>query len=326
MRAPDTGAPRADLYAAALDMVAHVDGRGALAAVVCEHHAWDDGYLPSPLIMATAMAARTTTLPITVAIVILPLCHPVRLAEEMIVLDILSGGRVSYVTAIGYRPEEYELYGSDFHRRGKLAEEKLGVLLRAKTGEPFSLDGRTVQVTPAPVTPGGPFVAWGGGSAPAARRAGRHGLAFIAQGGDPDLERIYADEARAHGHEPGICMIPSRDLATTVFVADDVDRAWDELGPYLMHDVRTYAASNTGDSTTASLSFATTAEELRAENRSHRILTVDEAIASVDAGELLQLQPLVVGLPPEIAWRYLRRVADDVMPGIGSGVASSSLG
>jgi alkanesulfonate monooxygenase SsuD/methylene tetrahydromethanopterin reductase-like flavin-dependent oxidoreductase (luciferase family) len=314
MRAPETGAPRADLYAAALDMASYVDGRGALAAVVCEHHTWDDGYLPSPLIMATAMAARTTTLPITVAVVLLPLCHPVRLAEEMVVLDILSGGRVSYVAAIGYRPQEYELYGLDFHQRGKLAEEKLGILLQAKTGEPFPLEGRTVQVTPAPVTPGGPFVAWGGGSIPAARRAGRHGLAFIAQGGDPGLEAVYADAARAHGHEPGFCMIPARDTATTVFVADDVDRAWAELGPYLMHDVLAYAASNAGDTTTASLSFATTADELRAENRTHRILGVEAAVALVRSGQPLQLHPLIGGLPPEIAWTYLRRVVEDVMP------------
>ena len=317
MRAPATGAPTSELYPAALEMARYAEGRGVMAAVVCEHHAWDDGYLPSPLILATAMAARTTTLPITVAVVLLPLCHPVRLAEEMIVLDILSGGRVGYVAAIGYRPEEYELYGVDFHQRGKLAEGKLAVLLKAKTGEPFELDGRTLQVTPAPVTPGGPFVAWGGGSAAAARRAGRHGLAFLAQGGDPGLEAVYADEARAHGHEPGFCMIPPRDLATTVFVADDVDRAWDELGPYLMHDVRAYAASNAGDSTTASLSFAATAEELRAENRSHRILTVDEAVAMVGSGQPLQLQPLVGGVPPEIAWPYLRRVVDDVMPRVG---------
>src|SRR5262249_19759152 len=137
MRAPATGAPRGDLYAAALDMVRFAEGRGVMAAVVCEHHAWDDGYLPSPLILATAMAARPTPLPSTVAVVILPLCHPIRLAEEMLVLDIISGGRVGYVAAIGYRPEEYELYGVDFHQRGKLAEEKLGILLAAKTGEPF---------------------------------------------------------------------------------------------------------------------------------------------------------------------------------------------
>ena len=319
MRAPETGAPRAELYAAALEMAAYAEDKGAMAAVVCEHHAWDDGYLPSPLILATAMAARTTTLPITVAIVTLPLCHPIRLAEEMIVLDILSAGRVGYVAAIGYRPEEYELYGLDFHRRGKLAEEKLGILLKAKSGEPFTFDGRTVQVTPAPATPGGPFVAWGGGSAAAARRAGRHGLAFIAQGGDPDLADVYAAEARAHGHEPGFCMIPPRDLATTVFVADDVDRAWDELGPYLMHDVATYAAANAGDATTASLSFATTADELRAENRSHRILGIEEAVALVAGGEPLQLHPLIGGLPPERAWPYLRRVVEDVMPKLGAG-------
>ncbi len=316
MRAPAGGAPSAELYAAALDMASFVEGRGALTAIVCEHHAMDDGYLPAPLILATALAVRTTTLPITVAAVLLPLCHPVRLAEEMVVLDVLSGGRVGYVAAIGYRPEEYELYGIDFHRRGQLADEKLAVLLAAKRGEPFELDGRTVQVTPAPHTPGGPWVAWGGGSVAAARRAGRHGLDFFAQSGGPELSEAYAEAARAHGHEPGSCLLPTTETTTTLFVADDVDRAWDELGPYLMHDVLSYASINPGDTRTASLSFATTVDELRAEDRSHRIVGVHEAVALVRSGVPLPLHPLVGGLPPELAWPYLRRVVDQVMPAL----------
>lgn len=305
LRAPDIGAPRAELYAAALDMAAWAESRGCMSAVLCEHHTSDDGYLPSPMILAAAMAARTTTLPITIAVVLLPLYDPVRLAEEMAVLDIISNGRVTYIAAIGYRPVEYEMYGVDFHARGKLAEQKLAVLLQAKTGEPFEHDGRHIHVTPAPVTPGGPMVMWGGGSVAAARRAGRFGVGFLAQGGGPELQTAYEHAAIEAGHQPLLCFVPPADTATTVFVAEDVDRAWDELGPFLMHDVRAYASWNEGNHDTASLSFVTTAEELRAENRSHRILDVDEAAELVRGGHPLQLHPLIGGLPPDIAWRYL---------------------
>jgi alkanesulfonate monooxygenase SsuD/methylene tetrahydromethanopterin reductase-like flavin-dependent oxidoreductase (luciferase family) len=313
MRAPAGGAPAPELYATALDMAAWAESRGCLSAVVCEHHAVEDGYLPSPLVLATAMAARTTTLPISVAVVVLPLYDPVRLAEEMVVVDVISRGRVSYVAGVGYRPVEYEMFGIDFSRRGRLADEKLEILLRAKTGEPFEHDGRRIHVTPTPVTPGGPMVAWGGGSAPAARRAGRHGIGFFGQSGDPELARAYEEAARAAGHEPGMCFLPPDDAPTTVFVAEDVDRAWEELGPHLMHDVLGYAEWNAGRTDTASVSSATSVEELRAERASHRILSVDEAVELVRGGGLLALHPLVGGLPPDIAWTYLR-TAVEVVP------------
>jgi alkanesulfonate monooxygenase SsuD/methylene tetrahydromethanopterin reductase-like flavin-dependent oxidoreductase (luciferase family) len=318
MRAPATGAPATELYQAALDMAAWGETRGCVSALLCEHHAASDGYLPSPMVLASAMAARTTTLPITIAVLLLPLYDPVRLAEEMVVLDIISQGRMMFVAAIGYRPVEYEMYGVDYHNRGKIAEEKLGVLLQAKTGEPFEYEGRPIHVTPSPLTPGGPFVAWGGGSVAAARRAGRHGLGFFAQKGDPALGVAYEEAARQAGHEPGMCLLSSVDAPTTVFVAEDVDRAWEELGPYLMHDVLSYAEWNEGNTDTSSLSFVQTAEELRAENRSHRIFSVDEAIEFVRGGAPLGLHPLIGGLPPEIAWRYLNTVADKVMPAVSA--------
>jgi alkanesulfonate monooxygenase SsuD/methylene tetrahydromethanopterin reductase-like flavin-dependent oxidoreductase (luciferase family) len=318
MRAPGTGAPASDLYGAALDMASWAESRGALAAVLCEHHGADDGYLPAPVVLASAMAARTTTLAINIAVVLLPLYDPVRLAEEMVVLDIVSGGRVSYVAAIGYVPSEYEMYDVEFGRRGKIADEKLEVLLKAKTGEAFEHDGRRIHVTPPPITPGGPMVAWGGGSLPAARRAGRNGLGFFGQKGDDALRVAYEEAARANGHEPGMCMLPDPESCQTLFVADDLDKAWEELGPYLMHDVHSYAKWNEGNTDTASLSFAATAEELRAENRSHRIVTVDEAVEMVRGGMPLPLHPLIGGLPPEIAWRYLETVADEVMPAVSA--------
>jgi len=316
MRAPAIGAPAADLYSAALEMAAWAESRGAVNVTVCEHHASDDGYCPSPMVLATALAARTTTLRITVAVVVLPLYDPIRLAEEMAVLDQISRGRVLYVAAIGYRPIEYEQFGIDFHQRGAMVEDKLALLLRAKSGEPFEHEGRRVHVTPQPFTPGGPMVAYGGGTVVAARRAGRHGVGFFAQRGGPELQEAYEQAARAAGHEPGFCYLPPPDLPTTTFVAHDVDRAWDELGPHMLYDAQAYAAWNEGDDTTSSLSFASNVEQLRAESRSHRIISVDEAIAEVRAGSMLGLQPLAGGLDPEVAWRYLRVVTDDVVPAV----------
>lgn len=92
MRAPAQGAPAVELYAAATEMCAWAEGRGCPAAVLCEHHGSDDGYLPSPLMPASAIAARTERLALS-PVVILPLYDPVRLAEEMAVLDIISNGR-----------------------------------------------------------------------------------------------------------------------------------------------------------------------------------------------------------------------------------------
>ncbi len=316
MRAPAFGASTTDLYRAALEMAEWSESRGALTAILCEHHSMEDGYLPSPVVLATAMAARTTSLQIMVAVVIVPLYEPVRLAEDMVVLDIISGGRVSYVGGVGYRPEEFEHHGVDFKQRGRIADEHLGLLLRAKSGEPFEHEGRRIHITPSPVTPGGPRIAWGGGTAVAVRRAARFGLDFLGQGGDPTMEATYAEESRANGHEPGFCFVPPLDTVTTLFVAHDVDRAWEEIGPHMLHDVMAYASVNAGNTHTASLTAATTVEQLRAENRTHRIVTVDEAVEMARSGVPLQLQPLAGGLPPETAWPYLRIVTDEVMPAL----------
>jgi alkanesulfonate monooxygenase SsuD/methylene tetrahydromethanopterin reductase-like flavin-dependent oxidoreductase (luciferase family) len=282
--------------------------------MVCEHHSATDGYLPSPMVLASALAGRTERIRIMVSVVLLPLYDPVRLAEEMCVLDIISGGRVRYVAAIGYRPVEYEMYGIDYHRRGAIAEEKLGLLLRAKTGEPFTHEGRRIHVTPAPVTPGGPPIAWGGGSVAAARRAGRHGIDLMAQTDDPALADAYREAAEAAGHAPGRTFLPPKGAASSIFVADDVDRAWEEVGPYLLHDAMTYAEWNGGDHSSSNASQARTPEELRAENGPYRVFSVEEAIAHVRSGRPLTLHPLVGGLPPEIAWRYLKIVTDQVLP------------
>jgi len=311
LRAPEGGVSTAALYAAALDMVAWAESNGCAVVVLSEHHGSPDGYLPTPIVMAAAMVARTTTLPFMIGAAIVPLYEPVRLAEEIAVLDNLSGGRVSYVFGLGYRPEEFEMFGVAMAERAGRTEENLQIVIEALKGEPFDLGDRRVWVTPRSFTAGGPSIAYGGGSVAAARRAARYGLDFLAQTDRAGLAEAYREEAARVGREPGNLMLPSPGDPTTVFVADDVERAWAELGPYLLHDAVMYSAWNDA-SDIASLSQAKTVEALRAEQGAHRIFTMDEAIEHVKTHGILQLHPLVGGLPPDIAWPYLRRAAQAV--------------
>src|SRR4051812_32656354 len=100
MRAPVGSAPAADLYAAAVDMCAWAEDRGAVMAVLSEHHATADGHLPAPHLLAAAIAARTKHLAILLAAVPITFWDPVRLAEQISVLDIIARGRVSYAFGI----------------------------------------------------------------------------------------------------------------------------------------------------------------------------------------------------------------------------------
>ncbi len=313
MRDPGWASPPAALYAAVPEMCAWAEDHGGIAAVLCEHHGSEDGYLPSPLMLAPAIAARTQSLALSL-ILILPFYEPVRLAEDMAILDIVSGGRATYILALGYRPEEYEHFGLSLRDRGRLADEKLALLRRLLAGETVIHDGRRITVTPRPQTGGGPALTWGGGTVAAARRAGKYGLGLLANANVDGMREAYEAACREHGHQPGPVMLPNRDHPSVCFVADDVERAWSELGEYLLHDVRSYAAWNPGDETSAGFSHATTVDELREAAASHVIISVPEAISRVRDGEILNLSPLCGGLPPEIAWPYLKRAGEVVLP------------
>jgi alkanesulfonate monooxygenase SsuD/methylene tetrahydromethanopterin reductase-like flavin-dependent oxidoreductase (luciferase family) len=314
MRAPgQSAAQRAALYRCAIDMAAYADQRGCASVIISEHHASEDGYLPSPFPLASAMAAVTSSVPIVVAAAILPLYEPVRMAEDMIVLDHISAGRAMFVLGLGYRPVEYELHGVSYADRGRIADEKLSALLDALAG---------TAVTPRPFSAGGLMISWGGTSKAAARRAGRNGLGFIAQTDNPELQTVYEEAARDAGHEPGLCVLPSPGVPLSVFVNDDVDAGWAEIGDALLADAIPYydwniEAGSAGG--TASLDAARTVDELRKEHGSHRVVTVAEAADLVRTHGSLSLQPLSGGLDPEVAWPYLRRVVDEVLPAAAGG-------
>ncbi|HEU4429520.1 MAG TPA: LLM class flavin-dependent oxidoreductase [Myxococcota bacterium] len=313
MRLRDGDASAAALYRAAIEMTVWGEQHGAALAMVSEHHASSDGYLPAPLVLASALAARTTELPIQVGALLVPLHDPIELAEQMAVLDIVSGGRVSYVCALGYRPEEYAMFGRDIRQRGKRMEACLAALKRAWSGEPFEYEGRPVRVTPRPLTPGGPPL-WMGGNAPeAVRRAARFGMGMLTMGGNPELAEIYRTACAEYGTKPQLFVNPVGDAPASCFVARDVDRAWREIGPYMLHDAQMYGSWLAGMGSITK-SAAENVDALRAENGNYRIFTPDEAVERIRKQGALMLQPLCGGLPPALAWQSLELLASDVLP------------
>lgn len=304
---------RPALYRACLEQAAYADDHGVDTLVLSEHHGVEDGYLPSPVPLAAAIAARTTRTPIIVAALLLPLYDPVRLAEDMAVVDNLAPGRVSYVCGLGYRPEEYEHAGVDWSSRGARMEQCLEVLQQAWTGEPFEHEGRTVRVTPTPATPGGVPLLYGGGSPAAARRAARFGMVLYPQHADPELARVYHEERERLGNGRGFVVEPPSRTGT-FFVAEDPDRFWAHHGEHLLYEARQYAAWQTGLHS-AVLDTSTSVEEMR-DAGVYRVLTPDEMVREMREGpdEPMPFHPLIGGLDPEVSWEGLRLLFEDVLP------------
>ncbi len=314
-RTPRDGtSTQADIYAAAMDQFRWADEHGFDFAVVSEHHGFADGWMPAPITVAAAIVGATERIPLLLSAVLLPLHDPIRIAEQLVVLDHLSRGRVWTVLGAGYRPEEFVMAGEDVKRRGKTLEAKIRVLQQAFTGEPFTYEGREVQVTPKPFTDPHPPILVGGGVEAAARRAARLRLPMMPMHGDPQLGEWYRDEAAKTGFEGGYVMRPSG--PTFIHVSHDPDAAWAEIGPYVLDEAQTYAAIQTGGQHSAPMVTADTLDELRA---SPQVLvgTPDDILAaaeSVAQGGALTFNPLAGGLPPKLAWESLELVATEVLP------------
>ena len=293
----------ADRYRAMLDMAVHADQHSFFMATFEEHHGADDGWSPTPLINAATVLARTTNLAASISALLLPLHDPIRVAEDHAVIDLMSGGRLTTILGLGYRPSEYALHGRDWDGRGARMDHCVETLLKAWTGEPFEYTGATHRVTPVPVTKPHPMVMIGGTSKVAARRAARFGLPLSTAAHLPDLEAYYYEKCAEYGTQ-GFCAMPGADTAM-VHVATDPDKAWAELGHHLLHEARTYASWQTPDISSAVHSTATTPDQLRAEGI-YQILTPAEAVTR----EAVVLHPLCGGMPLDAAWASLQAYTD----------------
>jgi alkanesulfonate monooxygenase SsuD/methylene tetrahydromethanopterin reductase-like flavin-dependent oxidoreductase (luciferase family) len=304
--APET---RTELYRAALDQAVWADEHGFDAVHLSEHHGSSDGYCPSPLVFGGAIAGRTARVAIEVVIP-LPLHDPVRLAEDVAVLDVLSGGRVRLMGVAGYVAAEFGMFGKDVDARGALVEESVRVLRGAWSGAPFEHRGHRIRVTPDPVRPGGPTIALGGSTPASARRAAR-----IADSYSPTEARLvdlYAREREKLGLEP-LAPRTGGHLAGFVFVSEDPERDWATIAPYAMHENNMYGEWLAAAATPGPFATVSDPEELRASGR-YVVLTPEECLARLEGVDRWMIHPLMGGLPPELSWQSLDLIADRVLP------------
>lgn len=308
----DPLAAHGDRYRAALDMAEYADRSGFTAVSGEEHHLAATGWLPSPLTLAAAVAARTRNVRISINALIVPLYDPIRLAEDIAVLDNIALGRFSFVAGMGYRPEEYLAAGKDWSQRGALMDHCLSILLKAWGDEPFEYRGTLVNVTPKPHTRPHPILFVGGMTAAAARRAARFGLPFSPPMAMPELVALYERDLHERGRT-GFAYYPENG-STVTLLHPDPDQAWSHYGSFIMNEAAEYSAWKRQGVPRPNETPAGSIAELRRLN-SVEILTPDQLIAQIRRGRReVVINPLVGGLPIDEGWASLHRLVDEVLP------------
>jgi len=312
MRAPAFGAPAAELYAAALDQCAWADVLGFDSVGLGEHHASPDGYLPSPIPMAGAIAARTRRVTIRPNVLLAPFYEPVKLAEDLAVLQYLAQGRLEVVLGAGYRPYEFQMFGKRREDRKRDYLNTFDVLRKAWTGKPFAYEGREVTVTPVPEPP--PKLLLGGAHPAVAKRAARIADGFYPPGGESwDVYRSACLELGKP--DPGPCK-PLGPIYTHVTRTPDAD--WERVAPHAAHCVRSYTEWTVEAYGRASGPFAkgVDPDDLRASG-AYQVLTPEDAVTMIrrlGRDRTFILTPLLGGLDPVFAWEGLRLFEREVWP------------
>jgi len=307
---PSNAQAMSDRYRAGFEIARYADKNGFNAITLEEHHTNPLGWCPTPLLNAGIILSSTENVMVTVSALLIPLHDPIRLAEEIAVIDLLSKGRLVIVSGLGYRPIEYAAAGKDWSRRGKILDECLEVMLTAWKGEPFEHNGEMVQVLPMPYTRPHPMLLLGGSSKPAARRAARLGLPMQLSGKFDEVEAYYYAECERNGTQ-GFCIAP--DNVVMLHVAEDPDRVWAEHGDCFMREAMTYKSWQQSGQSSAVTSKANTAGELRAEGI-YQVRTPQQAVELARSSGSLALHPLVGGMPLDEAWSSVTLTAEQVLP------------
>lgn len=313
MRAPDFGAPIHDLYAAALDMASWADTLGFNVVALGEHHASADGYLPSPLPMCAAIAARTQHVNIRPNVLLAPLYEPIKLAEDLSVIQLLSQNRLQVVIGAGYRPYEFEMFGTRREDRKEKYLEVFEVLRNAWTGKEFDYKGRKVFVSPQPETP--PPLLLGGAHPAVARRAARIADGFFPPGGQN--WHVYREERLKLGKpDPGEKFHSLGPIYT--HVTHDVEAAWEKVLPHAVHCVESYTEWTVEAYGRAAGPFADGVDtnDLR-ESGAYQVVTPEQAVAMINGMEDTStyiFTPLLGGIDPAFAWEGLKLFEQEVWP------------
>ena len=209
---PENPSSHAEIYKQALEQVKLAEEVNFDSAWIAEHHFLGDGFCPSPIVTASAMAAVTKQIKIGTCALLLPLHNPVRVAEDASVVDNISNGRFILGIGMGYNKEEFDGFGIPMNQRPSRMEEGIDVIVKSWTESNFSYEGKryrfsNLNVTPKPAQKPCIPIYIGAVEEPAIRRVGRLGYPLLI---NPirtmqmirDMINIYNDAAREAGRNP----------------------------------------------------------------------------------------------------------------------------
>ena len=286
----------AALYSGSIDLAVEAERLGLDSVWVSEHHLFDDGYLPQPFPLLAAIAARTTRVLLGTAIVVAPLHHPMEIAEQAAVVDIISNGRLRVGLGAGYARREFDAFGADLGTRYRTTDNRIREV-RALLD-----DG---GVTPSPIQR--PFPIWAGYQGPqGARRGGRLGCGLLSL--NAELLAPYREGLVEGGHDPSSARMMG---LLGVILADDPESTYERLLPYVCHQLNTYrAAAAEGTGRTPSI---ITPEKLREGRSKPGVIPPIEVLDAIDA--VARLRELTGAVPADeiYLWASIAGMPDDIV-------------
>ncbi len=307
-----------DVYRAVVRQAAQADRLGFDFVWFTEHHFVADGYLPAFQPVAGAVAAVTERIRISNDIALLPLYHPIRLAEELAVLDQLSGGRMEFGIGMGYVPTEFAAFGHDVRQRVSLTEEAIEIMRQAWGDGPVQFSGKRyrisgVEVFPKPLQPGGPPLWIAAMREPGALRAARFGTHLLPQGNRAEVLDPWRRALVESGRDPDDHRVG---VTRGVLVTDDPERDWPPIREAERYKMRVYERffAETPDTYTFGRKDAQPIPQTWVVGDADHVVAELQAFRDTYGITDIGMTGLPPGIDPEFMAGNLERIASQVLP------------
>ena len=207
-----------------------VEASGWDGCFLTEHHQQEDGYLPNPLLLAGLVGMKTERIKVGTCVLLMPLHHPVHVAEDCAVIDQATKGRLVLSVGVGYQPQDFDAFEIPITERATRTEEAIDIIRKSWTGERFSFEGKHFHyqdtlITPGPSQRSGPPIWMASWTPVGLRRAGRLADGWIADpvqslGVIKDYATRYRAAADKAGRKPYICLMRDAVLADSMADAE----------------------------------------------------------------------------------------------------------
>lgn len=298
------------------DLAAKAEHLGLDYLWLPEHHFSPDGYAPSPNVVAAALTQRTSRIRIAHGIAVLPYYHPVRMAEDVALLDILSNGRFEPGLGIGWRAEEFAAFGIDVRQRGSRTDESLEIMTRLWAGERVTFHGKhfdldDVLLMPPPVQQPGPRLWVGGDGPPGIRRAARFGAGLIRTKLSREAYDALVEEWEAAGRSVADVRVSTG--LQWFMVSHDPKRTLADAGPGVLAWYQQYASWGSAQKPYASVDELVASGELAVVSPAEAVDRIGSFLAEVPT-YVFNIKMRPPGLSYDATVEHLEIYATEVVP------------